>query len=450
MSRVLVIDDDKAICRSLQIQLGSRGHTVEVALTGQAGLEQARSSPPDIVFLDLRLPDTHGLEILQRLLSAIPNASVIMITGEQDMNATIEAVRFGAFDYIRKPLDLDEILGAIDKAGRRLVHFDESDLVPIAATTGAPREIVGKDRGIIDVLKQVARVSATSVTVLIEGESGTGKELVARAIHGASCPDEPFVAFNCSAVVPTLWESEIFGHEKGAFTGADRRKIGKLELAGKGSVFFDEIGDMSLELQAKLLRALQEREFERVGGTEMVPLRARVMAATHRDMEAMVAEKCFRADLMHRLTVARIRVPPLRERPGDIRLLVEHLLGRINAFLNRSIRAISRSALERLEAYDWPGNVRELENVLMRSVAQCDGDILEHIDCPRADLSSAEREPASAQVAGIKTLRDAEREHVLLALERMGWNITHTAKALAISPTTLRKKIADYGLGPTP
>jgi two-component system response regulator AtoC len=295
------------------------------------------------------------------------------------------------------------------------------------------------------VLKQIGVLSQSRIPVLILGETGTGKELVARALHDAGSPKEPFVAMNCSSVVPTLLESELFGHVKGAFTGADSDKAGRLELAGDGAIFFDEIGDMALDLQGKLLRALQERTFERVGSVKPIAFRARVIAATHRDLESMVSAGSFREDLYYRLAVSTVRVPPLRERRGDIPLLVEHLLGRIARDLHIRVSGIEDAAVHRLQAYEWPGNVREFENVLTRAVLLARGETVRDENVA-ASIGRGPRGQSAPAV--IKTLRDAERDHVEAALYAAGWNITHTASMLDISPTTLRKKISDYNITP--
>jgi len=440
MSRILVIDDDRALCRSFEIQLKLKGHEVRSTQTAATGLAAAVDDPPDLVFLDLGLPDRSGLDVLREMREKGLESRVVMITGQQDMKATIEAIRLGASDYIRKPFDIDDIVLVIEKAAK---SRPARGGMAVESVTESPREIVGADRKIVDVIKQIGLLSQSDVTVLVEGESGTGKELVARALHEAGTAGRPFVAVNCSAIVSNLLESELFGHEKGAFTGADARKLGKLELAGDGMVFFDEIGDMPLDLQAKLLRTLQEREFERVGGTTSILLKARVIAATNRDLEAMVAAGTFREDLFYRIAVSRLRLPPLRERRGDIRLLARHLLDRIGRRIHSPVEKVDEAAMRRLEGYDWPGNVRELENVLTRA-ATLSRDRVLSAEAVEGALGRP-REPAGGGDA-VLPLKDAERIHIEKALISCGWNITHTARALEISPTTLRKKIQDYGL----
>lgn len=442
MSRILVVDDDRALARSLQIHLRGANHVVRIAHTLAEAWVQFSATPDDIVFLDLKLPDGDGRSLLTRLREGHPATPVIMISGHQDMQATIEAMRAGAFDYIRKPLDLDQIMETLTKAEETIQAAPRRSVASeLQGVSPRPREIVGRSAAILDLLKRIAVLSQSTVTVLIQGETGTGKELVARALHEASGPRGAFVAVNCGGIVPTLLESELFGHEKGSFTGAGMRKIGKLELAAEGTIFFDEIGDLPFDLQAKLLRALQEAEFERVGGTEPIQLHARVMAATHRDLDAEVRGGTFRQDLFFRLAVARLHVPPLRERTEDIPLLAEFLLGRISAQLGRPLVRLSPEALNKLEGESWPGNVRELENVLTRAAALLRGDVI----VPK-DLQIDPHDAPAESNGHSLSLREAERRHIAKTLKLFGWNITHAAEALEISPTTLRKKITDYKL----
>ncbi|MCC6487448.1 MAG: sigma-54-dependent Fis family transcriptional regulator [Candidatus Hydrogenedentes bacterium] len=424
----------------MQIHLERQGHKVMTTQTARGGLDLLETVNPEVTFVDLNLPDISGLEIIRKLKDEEVETLAVMITGEQDANATIEAIRLGAFDYIRKPLDLDAILVTLEKAAQDLIRSKVQPSV-VAESRDARTELIGADPMIIDVLKQVAVLSDSRVPVLIQGESGTGKELVAQALHETAGANARFVAVNCSAVVPTLLESELFGHEKGAFTGADATKAGKLEHAGEGTVFLDEIGDMTLELQAKLLRALQEREFERVGGNRLIPFKARVIAATHRDLQAMVAKEQFRQDLYYRLAVSTISVPPLRERRGDIPLIVKHLLARNALELHRNVTGIEEPALRVLQAYDWPGNVRELSNVVTRAILLARSETLTENQVLASMGRFSER---SADPTDIRPLRDVEKDYVEKALNATGWNISRTAELLDISRVTLRKKIADY------
>lgn len=441
--RIQIIDDDTALCRSLQIQLEREGHEVALSHTGTTGLAEIRNTAPDIVFLDLNMPDITGLDVLRKLEDSPSDAVIIMITGVQDARATIQAIRSGAFDYIRKPLDLDAVLLAVEKATHHIKGRRPRATATIAQREGSPHEIVGADEKIIGILKSIAVLSENMVPVLIVGESGTGKELVARTLQEAACRDKPFVAVNCSAVVATLLESELFGHEKGAFTGADSARAGKMELAAGGILFLDEIGDMSQDLQAKLLRVLQERAFERVGGAQLKPFTGRIVAATNRNLPQMVAENKFREDLYYRLAVSTIEVPPLRDRRADVPSLANHILARLNRELHKQLMEIEEGALSRLQAYNWPGNVRELVNVLTRAALLSRGPAITETVLLNAMGPSVQ---ATLPTGGIKTLRQVEKEHVEKALHSTGWNIKRTAELLGITRVTLRKKIDDYQL----
>ncbi|MBM4118238.1 sigma-54-dependent Fis family transcriptional regulator, partial [bacterium] len=327
---LLIVDDDRALRRSLELELAGRGFAPRSAATLAEGEALWRIAEPDLVILDLKLPDGEGLELLARMGEAGSRARVVMITGHHDMEKALAAMRLGAFDYVHKPLDVDELDRVLDRALAEIRAAETArtpELEAALAESGAPR-LHGKSRALLELHKAIGQASRGRANVLIRGESGTGKELVARIIHWNLAPGAPFVAVNCSALVPTLLESELFGHEKGAFTGALARRRGRLELAGAGVLFLDEIGDLPLDLQAKLLRVLQERRFERVGGAQALDFAAVVIAATHRDLEALVASGAFREDLYYRLKVVEIGVPPLRERKEDIPLLVAAFLAR--------------------------------------------------------------------------------------------------------------------------
>lgn len=444
MKRLLIIDDDVGLCRSIQLLMGAEGYSVETASSEAEGWPLIDEWEPELIFLDLVLPDADGLSILKEISARFPATPVVVISGRQDMTATITAMQHGAYDYIRKPFDSDDIRLTIEKVQREQKKVGDVNAVQHTLSDEAvPYEIIGSDPQILDILKRIGRLSSSRVNVLISGESGTGKELVARALHEATAPGKPFVAINCSAIVPTLLESELFGHEKGAFTGADRQKTGKLELAGDGTVFFDEIGDMDLDLQVKLLRVLQENAFERVGGNEHIRFKARPIFATHQNLGAMVNKGTFREDLFYRVAVTEIWIPPLRERNADVRELAYHFLRVIGKRLHKNVRDIADEALSKLEQHPWPGNVRELENVLTRAVAitQSTALLAEHIEFSSGSGSTekyAEEMPTS--------LADAEKCHIEKALISNDWNITRTAQALEISPTTLRKKIKDFDL----
>ncbi|HIJ78266.1 MAG: sigma-54 dependent transcriptional regulator [Desulfobulbaceae bacterium] len=440
--KILIVDDDQALCRSLQLQLGLKRHEVRCSFDVHSGFAQVEGFVPELVLLDLNLPDQSGLKALPQFLTGSSLPTVVIMTGEADNNAAVEAMRNGAFDYLRKPLDFDDISALIERVARHRAQGGGASKEPVGM--GAEQgqvEMIGGHPLIVEVHKAIGLLSRSKVTVLIGGESGTGKELAARILHGASSPDEPFVAVNCSAVVSTLLESEFFGHEKGAFTGADRLKIGKLEYAKAGTVFLDEIGDMPMDLQGKLLRVLQEEEFVRVGGLEVIPFKARVVAATNCDLEELVRQGRFRRDLYYRLSVSALVLPALRERRQDIPLLVEVLLARIASRFQRGKPVLGQGAMAKLMAYDWPGNVRELENVLTRSVVLSTDAML-----AADDLRMVTPEAGGGESLEPVTLAEAERAHVVKTLADLQWNISQAAKRLAISPTTLRKKIADYNI----
>jgi len=439
MSKILVIDDDKSICRSLQLQLNRKGHKVHTAQTGTSGFTLCASISPDLIFLDVTLPDVNGLDLLSKFQETVPLTPVIMITGRQDTSLIIEAMQRNALDYIRKPLNMDDVFIAIEKAQLQ-VSRNAAVVADRSEYSTSPHSIVGTSREMLEVIKQVGRLSKIRVPVLILGESGTGKELVARALHTASTPTEPFVAVNCAAIVPTLLASELFGHEQGAFTGAKGRRIGKLEFAGKGTFFLDEIGEIPPDFQAQLLRVLQEKEFERVGGNQSVPLHARIIAASHRNLQEMVKQGKFREDLYYRLTVGEIIIPPLRIRPDDIPVLAAHFLQKYALSTEKAVVGIEQKGLEALLQHSFPGNVRELDNIIARALISSTTCILS-----KTDIQSAIRSDTTQETPGqIQPLSVIEKQHITAALDFYKWNISKTARKLGISPTTLRKKIADY------
>jgi DNA-binding NtrC family response regulator len=369
----------------------------------------------------------------------------VVVTARDDMQSTVKAIQLGAYEYLVKPVDIDRLRTVVKTAldGREA----RTELVELAARGPDSGDILGKSPQIRDVWKQIGAVSTTRAPVLIVGESGTGKELVARAIHLASADRErPFVAVNCTALAPGVLESELFGHVKGAFTGAVADRPGRFELAGKGTLFLDEIAEISLELQAKLLRVLQERTFERVGDARPLQLEARVIAATHRDLAAMVARGTFREDLYYRLRVVEIRLPALRERASDIPILVEGLLAKIGRDLAKEIRYVAPSALARLVAYGWPGNVRELENTLTRAVVLAKTDVLDENLLPLGAAAPA-GEPGESDADGaLPTLRELERRHIIRVLAHTEWNKRRACAILDISRPTLDRKIEEFGL----
>jgi two-component system response regulator AtoC len=450
MDRILIVDDDRSIRELLSMHLEERGFGVAAAATGAEGFELAAEREPAAIVLDMRLPDASGIDLIPELKKRAAEAPVLMITAHHDMATTILAMKAGAFDYIHKPIDIQAFDLALDRAleVRRLSRG--SDYLSVEGNRSFKMDdIVGSSPSMQQLFKDVGRVANSKATVLIQGESGTGKELIARVIHSYSAPSKPFIAINCSAIVDTLLESELFGHEKGAFTGALQAKPGKFELAEDGSIFLDEIGELSPNLQAKLLRVLQEREVERVGGVRRLPIKARILAATNRDLAQEVSAGRFREDLYQRLKVVTLSLPPLRERPEDVPLLVEHLLMKINQRLHKNLRRVPRELIEKLQRRAWPGNVRELENVLMRAAVLSQGDMLAEshlIEGPAAPRHSPISLP-SHEPQRVQTLDEVERAHV----ERV-WTITHghkgkTCQMLGISRPTLERKLKKYRLG---
>jgi two-component system response regulator AtoC len=448
MKKILLIDDEHSLVRTLELYFQSKGYLVLAAFDAREGLDLWREHDPDLVLLDVQLPGMDGTQALSAAKDENLSGDVIMITAFQDMEATLAAIQRGAADYLYKPLDLDALDVLLEKILMRRKERDKIQrLSHVISESFKPNQIIGKSNATLEVLKDIARVAPTPVTVLIEGDTGTGKELVARTIHQQWAPHEPFVAINCAAVVSNLLESELFGHERGAFTGAVQRKPGKLEIAGSGTVFLDEVGELPLEIQAIFLRVLQENQFQLVGGLKDIPFKARLLVATNRNLQSMVQAGSFREDLYFRLKVFVIRIPPLRERPEDIVPLAENFVSRMNRELNRNVTRIPMEYIKTLKAHDWPGNVRELENVLRRALILSRSDVLELDQC-WFQRSDAIHRPASAceESDELKSLNRVEKEHILKILKHTGGNYGEACKILGITRPTLRKKINDYGL----
>lgn len=451
MRKVLIVDDDPSLARTMQLYFQSRHCEVAVFQNGKEAYACWEEEEPDLILLDVQLPDIDGPEVLAKAKAANLGGEVIMITAFHDVQATLKAIRLGAADYLYKPIDLNALDLLIEKLISRKREREKLARFSHAITKSYETEqIVGRSNGMLDVIKAIAQVSQVPTNVLIEGETGTGKELVAQTIHQQAIPDEPFIAINCAAIVGSLIESELFGHEKGAFTGANHRKIGKLEYAGKGIVFLDEISEFPLELQAKLLRVIQEKEFQRVGDVKTIPFHARIIAATNRNLESMVKEGSFREDLYFRLKVFVIPIPPLRERIEDIVLLTEYFLNLLNQEMRRKVKLVPKKYMNALQVYDWPGNVRELQNVLRRGVILSRGEILELDEnwVRRKELPSQDQitEPAVVEGSILQTLVEVEKHHIQRVLQHTRWNYGETCGILGISRPTLRKKISDYDL----
>lgn len=456
MASILVIDDDESIVETLDLYLTEEGYSVRSALNGTDGLNKYVEKPSDVVILDIRLPDVDGFAVLEDLKEENENVKVIMITAFHDMETTIHAMKSGAFDYIHKPVNVDELDLAIKKALKSIEMEKKIDgLLMEPARKFRVGDIIGVGNEMREIFKTIGTVSQSRATVLIEGESGTGKELIAKVIHNNTSPDEPFIAVNCSAIVETLLESELFGHEKGSFTGAISRKSGKFELARFGSVFLDEISEMSFNLQAKLLRVLQEMEFERVGGKDSVKVNARIMAATNKDLKLMVNEGKFRDDLYYRLNIVSIQLPPLRNRSQDLPYLIDYLLSKINLDLHKKIIGVSGDMMERFKDYAWPGNVRELENLLVRACVVAKGQVLGVSDFPDLDKdhpSLATQSESQTDVfvpsesGKFLTLDQVEERYIRKVIKETSKNKGEICEVLGVSRPTLERKLDKYGI----
>jgi DNA-binding NtrC family response regulator len=453
-STVLIVDDEEGVRVSVRAVLEDRCEVLQAA-TGQEALEILRGHEVDLVMLDQRMPGEGGIDVLPRLMSVDPSIVVVLATAVRDVRMAVEAMRRGAYDYLTKPFDIEEIRlvvrrGLEKRALAREVVSLRSALAGDPPHAGHGFEgMVGRHPEMVRIYQLIGQIAESAATVLITGESGTGKELIARAIHHQSGRREaPFVAVNVAAIPDTLLESELFGHERGAFTGAVARKLGRFELAHGGTVFLDEIGSLRLDLQAKLLRVLQEREIERLGGGRPVPVDVRVLAATNVNLRQAVRDRVFRDDLFYRLNVVPIHVPPLRERAADVPRLVRHFVRKIARESHRDVRDVSSGALDALTRYGWPGNVRELENVIHRAVVLARGPVIQLQDVP---LDVAMPETARGpEEAGATSLREAsdqfERQYVLRVLERVHWNVSRAARLLGVHRNTILAKLAAWGI----
>jgi DNA-binding NtrC family response regulator len=446
---VLVVDDDAGLRESFRLILEDDYEVLDAA-SGPQALEALQRAAVDLVLLDVRLPDMDGIQVLEHIKTLDEQLEVILVTAVKTVRTAVAAMKLGALDYLTKPFDEVELLAAVRRALerkslRREVAFLRSEL----ARRHDFDELVGQHAEMQKLYRLIGQVARNTATVLLVGESGTGKEVVARAIHRQGPRrDRPFVAINPAAMPETLLESELFGHEKGAFTGAHQRRTGKFEMADGGTLFLDEIGTLKPELQVKLLRALQEREIERVGGARPVRTDVRIMAATNSDLRRAVASGAFREDLYFRLNVVRIVVPPLRERRDDIPLLVDHFIRRYNLQFNKRIEGMSAEALGVLHRYAWPGNVRELQNIVERSVALVDGGVIGAHELP-VDLFLPDlRDPV--RHAETLPLREAteefERQIVTRVMERVRWNQSEAARILGLHRNVLKVKLARWGL----
>jgi DNA-binding NtrC family response regulator len=448
---VLVVDDDPGVRESFRLILEDDYELLEAA-DGPQAVEMVKTAQVDLVLLDLRLPGMDGIEVLERLKAFDEHLEVILVTAVQTVRSAVAAMKLGAFDYVTKPFEEEEIVPLIRRAlEKRALDREVAFLRSELAREHDFDELVGQHSSMLQLYQLIQSVARNPLTVLIVGESGTGKELIARAIHRQGPRrDGPFVPVNVAAIADTLIESELFGHEKGAFTGAFQKKLGKFELAHGGSLFLDEIATLRVELQTKILRVLQEREIERVGGTRRIPIDVRVIAATNADPRLAIQQGTLREDLYYRLNVVRVAVPPLRERPDDVHLLVDHFVGKYNRLFHKRIEGVTPAALEVLEAHTWPGNVRELQNVIERSVALVDGPHIDLTDLPLDLMLPDQRSLAEAGGPTVLPLREAreqfERQVVLRVLERVHWNQSQAARLLGLHRNSLKAKLAAWGI----
>ena len=440
MARILVVDDERKMCIILKGMLEERGHDVTAVQEGKKAQELIGGQEFDLVITDLKMAPMDGLELLRAVKKISSNTEVVLMTAYASVQTAIEAMKQGAYDYIIKPFDLEEMGLLVEKiAEKRRLVMENRQLREDLRSKGDREMVLGSSSKMHQVMSMVAKVASSDVTVLIRGESGTGKELVAEAIHRRSPrSDGPLVVVNCAALTETLLESELFGHEKGSFTGAIKRKLGRFELAHRGTIFLDEVGDISPGLQAKLLRVLQEKKFVRVGGTETIAVDVRLVAATNRNLEQAIQEGKFREDLFYRLSVFPIEVPSLRERPEDIPALMEYFL----KAHGRSLNDLDKRAKDQLVAYRWPGNVRELENVIERAVILAGSEPIGPLHLPFLTLS----EVSAPSARGTLNLEQLERDSILQALLQTGDNKTEAARLLGITRRALYSRMERLGL----
>jgi DNA-binding NtrC family response regulator len=438
--RLLIVDDELSVRDSLAKWFSEEGYEVATAESASEALTRVAEQAFDVGLVDIKMRGTDGIELQRRLHEIYPDMLVIIMTGYASVETAIAALKNGAYDYVNKPLDPDEIAHLIAKAmAHRQTQQENIRLKENIADLTHPADIIGQSAAMKHIFEAIETVAPTDATVLITGESGTGKELVARAIHaGSNRRYHPMVVIHCGALTETLLESELFGHEKGAFTGAQYRKKGKFEVAEGGTVFLDEIGDISLKTQTDLLRVLQEREIVRVGGNQTIKVDFRIVAATNKDLEKLIDEGKFRPDLYYRLNVFHIELPALRERREDIPPLVDHFIRKFNKEMNKKVTRITTGAMNILQQYPWPGNVRELENAVERAMV-----VAQEPDIRDQDFTLKSRNGANAN--GLRSLDDVEKDHILRTLDDCGGNQTRAAELLGIDRVTLHHKLKKYG-----
>jgi DNA-binding NtrC family response regulator len=446
---ILVVDDERSLRDSLRLILEDE-YNIEAAENGLKALEMIKGKEIDLALLDIRMPDLDGMEVLRRIKEFDPEIEVIMLTAMKTVVNAVSSMKMGAYDYVTKPFDVTELLTIIKRCLERKELLKENIYLKTEVTEGKGfGEIVGQSKKMKDIYALIQQVANNDTTIMINGESGTGKELVARAIHRTSSRAKNlFVALNCAAIPENLVESELFGHERGAFTGAFERKVGKFEIASGGTLFLDEIGSLPLSMQGKLLRAIQEREIERVGGLKMIPVNVRLISASNSDLSLAIKEKTFREDLYYRLNVIPIDLPPLRDREGDIELLIGHFLERYNRDFNKNIKGFGQGVMEMLKAYRWPGNVRELQNLIERLVVLEKGQIVEADKLPpeiSGIVITSGKSSMSPEEISLKEATDKfEYDFIKRAIEMAGGSKSKAAKLLGIHRNTLLKLEKKY------
>ena len=454
MPNILVVDDKDSMRNMLTETLLEEGHRVDSASTGKKAVDLVRNKSYDLVLTDLKMPDIDGLQVLSEVKEVDSETAVILMTAFGTIEDAVAAMRLGAYDFVTKPFDSEHLCVLISRAleNRRLIAENTLLRQELFANTGLGN-IIGKNEKMVEISKLMEKVAVSDASVLLQGESGTGKELFAKAIHTMSLrKNKPYIAINCAAIPGELLENELFGSEKGAFTGAHARKMGKFEIAHTGTIFLDEIGDMEIALQAKLLRVLQQRNFERLGGTKTVDVDVRVVAATNMDLNELIRAKKFREDLFYRLSVFPIQIPPLRERPDDVRELAEYFIDKYCREMRKPLKSLSRDSLGLLEKYHWPGNVRELENTVERAVILAEGKKLtpDHLAIRLRRTGEIQlREGAGLKEIGAHAQRGAERSAIIRILKQVRNNKRKASKILKIDYTTLFDKMKKYEIDKT-
>lgn len=447
---ILIVDDEKGQREILTTILQKEGYRIIDVPGGREALERLNEEEFDLILTDLKMQGMSGMDLLENVLALDPQQCIVMMTAHGTIDSAVEAMKKGAFDYLEKPLEREDLLLTVQRAFERIMLLRENRVLhkKLEESQGIPA-IIGEHTKIREVFRVINKIAPTGSTVLIYGESGTGKELVARAIHERSSrKDKPFFAINCAAIPETLMESELFGHEKGSFTGAGSRELGLFEAADKGTVFLDEIGELSVAMQAKLLRTIQEKEIRRVGGKVNIPIDVRIISATNRDLEAEIKKGNFRDDLYYRLNVIRLNLPPLRERGSDIATLADFFVAKYNSATGNRLLGISKPALKILMNFSWPGNVRQLESIIERGVLMAESDYIQPEDLPTEvhdEISHSGQLPFDLPPEGI-SIEELERDIIIKAMDRTGWIIAKAAPLLGMSYKTLQYRLEKFGI----